>query len=98
MIAHRQACENPKVTGLNQLLDEHRYRGLIVDLWGVMHNGKAFFPEALKRSAARQRGVKVQFLSNAPRRAASIASMLADVCGPSPMTASFPAAKKAGSQ
>jgi len=80
MSAVSKPSKTEKVTGLNQLLDEHRYRGLIVDLWGVMHNGKAFFPEALEAlRRARQRGVQVQFLSNAPRRAASIASMLADM-------------------
>ncbi|MAW53445.1 MAG: hypothetical protein CME01_11520 [Geminicoccus sp.] len=65
------------VTGLNHLIDHHGYRGLIVDLWGVMHNGKALFPdavEALRR--ARQRGLQVQFLSNAPRRSASVATLL----------------------
>lgn len=67
-----------RVTGLNQLLDEHGYRGLIVDLWGVMHDGKTLFPEAVEAlRRARQRGVQVQFLSNAPRRSDSIAELLA---------------------
>ncbi|RZO32521.1 MAG: quinone-dependent dihydroorotate dehydrogenase [Rhodospirillaceae bacterium] len=64
-------------TGLGRLLDLHGYRGLIVDLWGVMHNGEALFPEALDAlMQARIRGVQVQFLSNAPRRAASVQIML----------------------
>ena len=64
-------------TGLGALLDQHDYRGLIVDLWGVMHNGEALFPEALDAlMQARARGVKVQFLSNAPRRAASVGTLL----------------------
>ena len=66
-----------RVSGLNQLIDERRYRGLIVDLWGVMHNGKALFPEAVEAlRRARQRGLQVQFLSNAPRRAHSITGLL----------------------
>ena len=65
------------VTGLNHLIDHHGYRGLIVDLWGVMHNGKTLFPEAVEAlRRARQRGLQVQFLSNAPRRSASVASLL----------------------
>ena len=64
-------------TGLGALLDQHDYRGLIVDLWGVMHNGEALFPEALDAlMQARARGAQVQFLSNAPRRAASIVTLL----------------------
>ena len=42
-----------------------------------MHNGEALFPEALDAlMQARARGVQVQFLSNAPRRAASVATLL----------------------
>ena len=33
------------IDGLGQVLD--RYDGLVVDLWGVMHNGQALFPEAV---------------------------------------------------
>ena len=58
------------VTGLSQIFTEHRpYRGLVVDLWGVMHNGKALFPRAVAAlEFARDQGMSITLLSNAPRR------------------------------
>ena len=45
------------------------YEGLVVDLWGVMHNGKTLFPNALAAlKAAKSAGKSVTLLSNAPRR------------------------------
>ncbi len=47
-----------------------RYDGFILDLWGVVHDGRAPYPgvaDALARLAAL--GKPVVFLSNAPRRA-----------------------------
>ena len=55
------------IEGLDQVL--HRYDGLVVDLWGVMHNGKALFPQAVAAlEQARAMGKAITFLSNAPRR------------------------------
>ncbi|MGB1147289.1 MAG: TIGR01459 family HAD-type hydrolase, partial [Alphaproteobacteria bacterium] len=66
-----------KVDGLNDAIQQGGIKGLIVDLWGVMHNGKALFPDAVKAlESVRAKGVKVQFLSNAPRRAPEIYKML----------------------
>jgi HAD superfamily hydrolase (TIGR01459 family) len=55
-----------------------QYDGFIVDLWGVVHNGVAPYPgvlDCLGRLAAA--GKPVVFLSNAPRRAASVGRALA---------------------
>ena len=52
-----------------------RYQGLIVDLWGVMHNGERLFaPAVAALAAARARGLGIVLLSNAPRRAATAQS------------------------
>lgn len=54
------------VAGLAPLLA--RAEGAIVDLWGVVHNGVAAFPEALDALARfRLQGGRVVLLSNAPR-------------------------------
>ncbi|WP_338664023.1 TIGR01459 family HAD-type hydrolase [Pararoseomonas sp. SCSIO 73927] len=54
-----------------------RYRGFVLDLWGVVHDGKAAFPgvaDALARMKAA--GARIVFLSNAPRRAHVIEAQL----------------------
>ena len=51
------------------------YDAFIVDLWGVMHDGVRAFPEALACLAElKARGKRIWILSNAPRRAASVAA------------------------
>jgi ribonucleotide monophosphatase NagD (HAD superfamily) len=48
-----------------------RYDGLIVDLWGTVHNGRRHFPgvpEGL--AAAQEAGKRVILVTNAPRRSA----------------------------
>lgn len=50
-----------------------RYDAFILDLWGVLHNGVAAYPEAVDcLKALKARGKKLLVLSNAPRRAAGI--------------------------
>jgi len=54
-----------------------RYDGYVLDLWGVVHDGKRPYPgvpEALGQLKAR--GKRVVFLTNAPRRAWFIQGML----------------------
>jgi HAD superfamily hydrolase (TIGR01459 family) len=54
-----------------------RYDGWVLDLWGVVHDGRRPYPgvaEALGRLKAR--GARVAFLTNAPRRAWFVAGML----------------------
>lgn len=56
------------------------YDGFIVDLWGVVHDGVRPFPGVLDCLARlRDAGKPVVFLSNAPRRPAGIAAMLASM-------------------
>jgi HAD superfamily hydrolase (TIGR01459 family) len=65
----------PVVARLSALAD--RYDGLIVDLWGTVHNGVATFPgvpESL--AAARAAGLRVVLVTNAPRRSAPVAEGL----------------------
>lgn len=65
----------PLHTGLAALAD--RYDAVILDLWGVVHDGVAPYPTAPECMAAlRDAGKKVCLLSNAPRRVASAAERL----------------------
>jgi HAD superfamily hydrolase (TIGR01459 family) len=53
------------------------YDGFILDLWGVVHDGRAPYPgvaEALGR--LKEAGKKVGFLSNAPRRSCVVDALL----------------------
>ncbi|RAI58765.1 TIGR01459 family HAD-type hydrolase [Roseicella frigidaeris] len=61
--------------GIAPLAD--RYDGYVLDLWGVVHDGKRPYPgvpEAL--GALKRAGKRVVFLTNAPRRSWFIAGML----------------------
>jgi HAD superfamily hydrolase (TIGR01459 family) len=63
------------IEGIAPIAD--RYDGYILDLWGVVHDGRRPYPgvpEAL--AALRARGKKIVFLTNAPRRSWFIAEML----------------------
>lgn len=54
-----------------------RYDGYVLDLWGVVHDGKHPYPgvpEAL--GELKRRGKRIVFLTNAPRRAWFVAGML----------------------
>ncbi len=55
-----------------------RYRGFIVDLWGVVHDGVAPYPGAVDcLTRLRAQGQRVVLLSNAPRRAGVAAAGMA---------------------
>ncbi len=65
----------PAIESLSALAD--RYDGLIVDLWGTVHNGVAAFPGvADSLAAARAAGKRVVLVTNAPRRSAPVADGL----------------------
>lgn len=71
-----QTMSPPVLTGLRQIADT--YDGVIVDLWGTLHNGVAPYPgavEALQKLVDARACVAV--LSNAPRRAANVAQSMA---------------------
>ena len=60
------------IRGLSQIAVD--YDVFIVDLWGVMHDGVTAFPEAVAcLEALKAQEKRVVILSNAPRRAASVA-------------------------
>jgi len=61
--------------GISGLAD--RYDGYVLDLWGVVHDGRKPYPgvpEAL--AALKARGKRIVFLTNAPRRAWFVQGML----------------------
>ncbi|WP_050994700.1 TIGR01459 family HAD-type hydrolase [Sinorhizobium fredii] len=63
------------IDGISEVADQ--YRGLIVDLWGVLHNGEVAFPDAISAlDALRSNGLDICLLSNAPRRARQVAERL----------------------
>ena len=54
-----------------------RYQGFVLDLWGVVHDGRRPYPgvpEVLAQLKAR--GARIAFLTNAPRRSRVVAAML----------------------
>lgn len=62
----------PIHSGLSELAEA--YEGFIVDLWGVLHDGVRAFPAAVACLAElKARGKRILILSNAPRRAESVA-------------------------
>src|SRR5262249_1731625 len=61
----------PAVDGLAALAE--RYDGLIVDLWGTVHNGVAAFPGVPETLVAARQAVKrVLLVTNAPRRSGRV--------------------------
>ncbi len=76
------AAAPKKLSGLSEVAVF--YDGFILDLWGVVHDGVAPFPETLPTLAALKKlKKKVWLLSNAPRRAFVIAAKL-DAMGITP--------------
>ena len=62
----------PLLSGIAPLA-EH-YDGFILDLWGVLHDGRHPMPGALDALAhLREAGKRMVILSNAPRRAGACA-------------------------
>lgn len=56
------------ISSLNHMIDA--YDAFIIDLWGVVHDGRDLYPGALAAlDYLRQHHKKILFLSNAPRRA-----------------------------
>ena len=54
-----------------------RYDGWVMDLWGVVHDGRRPYPGVAEALAALQRrGKRVAFLTNAPRRSWFVQGML----------------------
>ena len=66
------------LTGLSEIAPE--YDALILDLWGVLHDGSKPFPGVLDALAAlKQAGKQLMILSNAPRRARFLEQRLREI-------------------
>ena len=63
---------------LNHLADIFKeYDTFVIDLWGVMHNGVALNPNAIKAvDQLKERAKKIVFLSNAPRPSSNVINFL----------------------
>ena len=70
---HRHAAH--PISGLSQIAP--RYDVILCDVWGVVHNGMAHYPDAVAALALfRERGGMVVLITNAPRPASGIERML----------------------
>ncbi|MEX0590242.1 MAG: TIGR01459 family HAD-type hydrolase [Xanthobacteraceae bacterium] len=75
------AAAPPVLDGIAPLVP--RYDLFLCDVWGVVHNGKAAYPEAVDAlERARAAGVNVVFISNAPRPGAVIEQQIANYAVP----------------
>ncbi|HVW55735.1 MAG TPA: TIGR01459 family HAD-type hydrolase [Rhizobiaceae bacterium] len=66
----------PMIETLDQMTD--RYKAILSDVWGVVHNGERAFPEgcaALRR--ARERGLAVILITNSPRPRPEVEAQMA---------------------
>ena len=64
--------------GLDELADG--YDAFILDLWGVLHDGLAAYPEAVDAlHVLKARGKRLLLLSNAPRRTEDLARQMAEL-------------------
>ena len=63
---------------LNHLEDIYeKYDTFVIDLWGVMHNGVALNPNAIKAvDQLKKHEKKIVFLSNAPRPSSNVINFL----------------------
>lgn len=67
----------PVVEGLSDVFEPH-HKAAIVDIWGVLHNGKDIYPHAIETlRRMRDAGIVICLLSNAPRRVSTVANRLA---------------------
>lgn len=67
-----------KITGLGEIAGF--YEGYILDLWGVVHDGIAPFPDTIPTLQEMKRSKRtIWLLSNAPRRAAEVADFLSAI-------------------
>jgi HAD superfamily hydrolase (TIGR01459 family) len=65
----------PFISGMS-VVAEH-YRGMLIDLWGVLHDGEMALPGAVAAlNSLSSAGVRICLLSNSPRRATAVAARL----------------------
>jgi HAD superfamily hydrolase (TIGR01459 family) len=66
------------INGLSEVIDN--YDAVILDLWGVVHDGVTPYPNSIAAMAAlKERGVPVALLSNAPRRSSVVIARMEDM-------------------
>ena len=66
------------IVGLNDIID--RYELILCDVWGVLHNGKAIWADAAEAlTKAREAGVVVVMITNAPRPQGPVLRQLANM-------------------
>ncbi len=72
------------LTGLFEVAP--KYDGILFDIYGVIHNGVACFPEAIScLQALSEAGIPYGFLSNMPRRATKVQAALIGLGMPAPL-------------
>ena len=63
------------IQGISQIVKD--YDLLIVDIWGVIHDGNSPYPDIIETlTYLRQQQKKIILLSNAPRRASKVKEVL----------------------
>lgn len=68
----------PRISALQDI--SGNYAAILCDVWGVLHNGmRPFAGAAAALAAARQRGIAVVLITNAPRLAPSVVAQLASI-------------------
>ena len=68
----------PVLTGVAELAD--RYDGFLLDLWGVLHDGRSPMPGAVDALTNLKRaGKRIVVLSNAPRRVAGVIRRIGEI-------------------
>lgn len=73
--SHPIPTEIPLIPGVRALAE--RYDAFILDLWGVIHDGQTAYPDSAETlKALREAGRKTILLSNAPRRAHTVATAM----------------------
>src|SRR6478609_224965 len=79
---HRKPFLQMETTGMAKRIGSFReistnYDVVLCDVWGVLHNGVAAYPEAsVALEAARAEGVSVVLITNSPRPAPSVIEQL----------------------
>ena len=72
------ADEIPLLSGIAEIAE--RYDGLLLDLWGVLHDGKAPFPSVIDcLTRLKGAGKHLVVLSNAPRRAELVEARVSEI-------------------
>lgn len=66
------------LTGIAPIAE--RYSGILLDLWGTVHDGFKPLPGALEAMAAlKQQGARILIISNAPRRSHSVVDKMDEI-------------------